>query len=145
MKSVQIWSFFLSVSSRIWTEYGISIFSPNERKEGPEKNSVFGLYSLSEKIVLLVSIIGYYWVLKCYYIKYYWYHTLGIEIFNFLNGLYSPIINEVFQVQPSAPNSLRHNDIYCRHLKTLTYWTESISFLAPKTWLINCTSRNKKL
>ena len=145
MKSVQIWSFFLSVFSRIWTEYGISIFSPNARKSGPEKNSVFGLYSLSEKIVLLVSIIGYYWVLNYYYIKYYWYHTLGIEIFNFLNGLYSPIINEVFQVQPSAPNSLRDNDIYCRNLKTLTYWTESISFLAPKIWLINCTSRNKKL
>ena len=39
VKSVQIRSFFWSVFSCIWTEYGdwISIFSPNTGKYGPEK------------------------------------------------------------------------------------------------------------
>ena len=41
VKCVQIRSFFWSVFSRIWTEYGeilyLSVFSPNAGKYGPEK------------------------------------------------------------------------------------------------------------
>ena len=59
--------------------------------------------------------------------------TLAIETFKFLNGLSPPVMNEVFQVKPSAPYSLGDkNNLYSRNPKTMTYGTESISFLAPK-------------
>ena len=57
---------------------------------------------------------------------------LAIEILKFLNVLSSPTTNEVFQVNPSAPYSLRdENELYYRNLKTVMYGTESISFSAP--------------
>ena len=61
--------------------------------------------------------------------------TLAIRIFKFLNRVSLPIINEVFQVKPSAPYSLRDkNELYSRNPETVTYGTESVSFLAPKIW-----------
>ena len=46
-------------------------------------------------------------------------------------------MNEVFQAKPSVPYSLRDkNEIYSRNPKTVTYGTETISFLAPKIWSI---------
>ena len=63
--------------------------------------------------------------------------TLAIEIFEFLNGIFHPIINEVFQVRSSAPYSVSDkNELYTRNPKTVTYGTESISFFAPKIWSI---------
>ena len=48
VKSIQIRSFFLSVFSRILTEYGetsyLFVFSPNGGKYGPVKSSVFGQF-----------------------------------------------------------------------------------------------------
>ena len=42
-------------------------------------------------------------------------------------------MNGVFQVKPSAPYSLRDkNELRSRNTKTVTYGTESISFLSPK-------------
>ena len=38
--------------------------------------------------------------------------TLAIEIFKFLNRLSPPIMNEVFQVKPSAPYSLGDKNDY---------------------------------
>ena len=46
-------------------------------------------------------------------------------------------MNEVFQVKPSTPYSLRDkNELYGRNFKTVTHGTESISFLAHKIWPI---------
>ena len=63
--------------------------------------------------------------------------TLAIEIFKFLNGLSSQIMNEVFRVKSSAPYYLRDkNELYSRNPKTVAYGTESVSFMAPKIWSI---------
>ena len=62
--------------------------------------------------------------------------TLAIEIFKFLNRLSLSLMNEVFQVKPSVPCSLKEmNELYSRNPKTVTYGTESISFLVPRIWL----------
>ena len=59
--------------------------------------------------------------------------TLAIEMFKFLNGLSLQIMNEVFQVKSPAPYYLwNKNDLYSRNPKTVTYGTESVSFMAPK-------------
>ena len=58
--------------------------------------------------------------------------TLAIEIFKFLNGLSPKIMNEVFQVKWPASYHLRDkNDLYSRNPKTVTYGTETFSFMAP--------------
>ena len=46
VESIQISSFFWSVFSRIRAEYG-DLLRSNARKYGPEKNSIFGLFSHS--------------------------------------------------------------------------------------------------
>ena len=46
--------------------------------------------------------------------------TLAIEMFKFLNGLSPPIMNEVFQVMPSAPYSPRdNNELYSSIIRIL--------------------------
>ena len=63
--------------------------------------------------------------------------TLAIEIFKFLNGLSPQIMNEVFQVKSLAPYYLRDkNELYSKNPKTVTYETESVSFMTPKIWSI---------
>ena len=63
--------------------------------------------------------------------------TLAIEIFKFLNGLSPQIMNEVFQVKSPATYYLRDkNELYSRNPKTVTYGTESVSFMTPKIWSI---------
>ena len=76
-KSVQIRSFFWSVWSRIWTEYGemrsISPYSVRIRKNTDQKNSVFGHFSRSalffkqRDLMRPVSMIGQKncWTKKC--------------------------------------------------------------------------------
>ena len=50
--------------------------------------------------------------------------TLAFEIFKFLNGLSSQIINDVFQVKSPAPYYLRDkNELYSRNSKTVAYGT----------------------
>ena len=64
---------------------------------------------------------------------------LPIETFKLLNGIFPPIMNEVFQVRPSAPYSRRDkNELYSRNPKTVTYGTESISFFGTQN-LVNST------
>ena len=64
-------------------------------------------------------------------------HWLAIEMFKFLNGLSPPIVNKVFQVKQSDTYSLRDkNELYNKNPETVTYGTESISFLASKIWSI---------
>ena len=63
--------------------------------------------------------------------------TLAIEIFKFLNGLCPQIMNEVFQVKSLAPHYLRDkSELYSKNPKTVTYETESVSFMTPKIWSI---------
>ena len=43
------------------------------------------------------------------------------------------LMNELFQVKSPTPYYLRdENDLYSRNSKTVTYGTESVSFMAPK-------------
>ena len=43
------------------------------------------------------------------------------------------LMNELFQVKLPTPYYLRdENDLYSRNSKTVTYGTESVSFMAPK-------------
>ena len=59
--------------------------------------------------------------------------TLAIEIFKFLNGLSTQIMNEAFQVKSPASYYLNYeNELYSKNSKTVTYGTESVSFMAPK-------------
>ena len=59
--------------------------------------------------------------------------TFAIEIFRFLSGLSPQIMNETFQVKSLAPYYLRDkNELYSRNPKKVAYWTESVSFMAPK-------------
>ena len=61
--------------------------------------------------------------------------TLATEICKFLNGLSPQITNEIFQLKSPAPYYLRNkNELYSWDLKTVTYRTESVSFMAPKIW-----------
>ena len=54
--------------------------------------------------------------------------TLAIEIFKFLNGLSPTIMNEVFQINLSAPYFLRNkNELHSRNPKTVTHGTETIN------------------
>ena len=63
--------------------------------------------------------------------------TVAIEIFKFLNGLFPEIIYEVFQIKSRALNYLRDKSELCRkNPKTVAFETESVSFMAPKTWSI---------
>ena len=58
---------------------------------------------------------------------------MAIEIFKFLNGLSTQIMNEVFQVKSPAPEYLRDkNELYSRNPKTVAFGTASVSFMAPK-------------
>ena len=64
---------------------------------------------------------------------------LNVSYWNiqFLNRLSSQIINKVFQVKFSGPHFLRDkNELYSRNPKTVTYKTDSVSFLTPKMWSI---------
>ena len=55
-------------------------------------------------------------------------------------------MNEVFQVKSPAPYYLRDkNKSYSRNPKTLTYGTESLSFMAPKIWSIVSQEMETKL
>ena len=52
VKSVQIWSFFWSVFSRIWTEYSVSVRIRSEcEKIRTRKNSVFGHFARSAYVI----------------------------------------------------------------------------------------------
>ena len=70
---------------------------------------------------------------QCFSIDHRNIQTLAVEIFKFLKGQSPTIINEVFQIKLSAPYFPRNkNEFYSRNTKTVTYGTESISFLALK-------------
>ena len=59
--------------------------------------------------------------------------TLANAVFKVLNDISPPIMNEVSQVKPSAPYSLRHrNELSIKSSKMVTYGTESVSFLTSK-------------
>ena len=67
MKSAQIQSFFWSVFSRIWTEYGeilrrdteyLSVFSPNAGKYGPEKTLYLDTFHTVVSLLLVISTLA---------------------------------------------------------------------------------------
>ena len=58
---------------------------------------------------------------------------LAIEIYKHIHGLSPANMGEVFKINRTLPYNLRtQNDFSSRVPKTVTYGTETISFLAPK-------------
>ena len=86
--------------------------------------------NFQKTMVLPVSMIK---IFKLWLLNYFeFFFTL-----KFLNGLNPPIMNEVFQIKPSAPYSLRDkNELYSRNAKTVTCGTESVSLLSHLIWSI---------
>ena len=61
--------------------------------------------------------------------------SLAVEIYKFLNGLSPSFLNNVFHKNISNSYDLRnHKELYSRNPKTVRYWTETVSYMAPKTW-----------
>ena len=63
--------------------------------------------------------------------------SLAIEIYKFGNGLSPEIMNSVFNLKENNRYSLRNvYELYSRNPRTVKYGTETISYLASKTWSI---------
>ena len=61
VKSVHIRSFFRSVFSRIWTEYGEILFSPKAGKYGPEKTPYLGTFhTMTIFPIIIITILNSY-------------------------------------------------------------------------------------
>ena len=61
--------------------------------------------------------------------------SLAVEIYKFLNGLSPSFLNNVFHKNISNSYDLRnHKKLYSRNPKTVRYWTETVSYMAPKIW-----------
>ena len=59
---------------------------------------------------------------------------LATETYKFLQGLYPPLMNEIF-VERNNNCSLRGNNVLTRRrVNSVRYGTETVSFLAPKIW-----------
>ena len=58
--------------------------------------------------------------------------SLAIEIYKFVNGLSTEIMNSVFNLKENNRYSLRNAyELYSRNPRTVKYGTETISYLAP--------------
>ena len=59
---------------------------------------------------------------------------LATEIYKVLNTLSSPLVSELFQIKDTKYNLCKGNPLVTYNVKTVSYGTESISYLAPKIW-----------
>ena len=73
--------------------------------------------------------------------------SMKYEIYKILHGLSLAIMGDIINLNKSPTYNLRtRQELYSRNPKTVTYGTETISFLAPKIWAIvpqnikNCTT-----
>ena len=62
--------------------------------------------------------------------------ALAIEIYKVIQGISLPLLNEVFVPRQCNHDFRGNNFLERRRVKSLSYGTESISFLAPKIWEI---------
>ena len=61
--------------------------------------------------------------------------SLAIELDKVFDGLSPSIMKNVFHFNTNIPYNLRsRSELYSRNPKTVKYGTETISYLAPKTW-----------
>ena len=73
---------------------------------------------------------------------------LATEIYKALNNLSSSLVSELFQIKDTKYNLCEASSFVTRNVKTVSYGTESISYLAPKIWeqvpdeIKNCKSVN---
>ena len=59
--------------------------------------------------------------------------SLAIEIYEFLNGLSPSILNNVFHKNISnSYDTQNHKELYSKNPKTVSYGTETVSYIAPK-------------
>ena len=62
--------------------------------------------------------------------------ALAIEIYKVMQGIYPPLLNEVFVPRQCNYELRGNNFLERRRVKSVRYGTESISSLAPKIWEI---------
>ena len=62
--------------------------------------------------------------------------ALAIEIYEVIQGISPPLLNEVFVPRECNYDLRGSNFLERRRVKSVRYGTESISFLAPKIWEI---------
>ena len=63
--------------------------------------------------------------------------TLAIEIYKHIYALSLAIMGEIYKISRTLPYNLRkQNNFSIRVPKTVKYGTETISFLAPKVWVL---------
>ena len=63
--------------------------------------------------------------------------TLAIAIYKRIHGFSPAVTGEVFKINRTLPYNVRtQNDFSRRVPKTVKYGTETISFLAPKVWVL---------
>ena len=61
--------------------------------------------------------------------------SLATELYTFFHCLSPSIMKNVFHLNTNIPYNLRPlSELYCRNPKTVKYETETISYLATKTW-----------
>ena len=74
--------------------------------------------------------------------------SLAIELYKFFHGLSPSIMEIAFHFNTDIPYNLRsRSELYSRNQKTVKYRTETISYLAPKTWSLvpNAIKSSKSL
>ena len=59
---------------------------------------------------------------------------MAIEIYKLMQGISSPLLNEVFVPRQCNYELRGNNFLERRRVKSVRYGTESISSLAPKIW-----------
>ena len=73
--------------------------------------------------------------------------SLAIELYKFFHGLSPSIMKNFFHLKTSISYNLSsRSELYSRNLKAVKYGTETISYLAPKTWsLVSNAIKSSKL
>ena len=60
---------------------------------------------------------------------------LATELYKVLNGLFPDLMKDVFPLNDDSGYSTRNKRTFkSRHVKTVRYGTDSLAYLAPKTW-----------
>ena len=64
------------------------------------------------------------------------YNIEPLQTYKFLQGLSSPLMNEIFVERYNSCGLRGNNVLTRRRVNSVRYGTEAVSFLAPKIWCI---------
>ena len=56
------------------------------------------------------------------------------EIYKFLYGLFSPVINDIFEVRGNIYNLINFQSLYSVCIKTVRSGTEMVTYRSPQIW-----------